>query len=160
MLKKDLIPKGINKDWAEDFKLKSIQKGRTVKSGDMMNNAGAFDFEIYNASMDFGLAWNEKSWEIQEEVISSFKDLVTSEGSDFKVFLFPIHIQVFGTVEDYYPQQKFLEICKNLSIDCRDLRPALAEAGKIHGREMYFDHCHFGVEGNKAVAMELYEWLN
>ena len=157
--KQEIIPANIDPNWAESFKKESLSKGRNVKSGDMWNDEGAFDFEIYNAKMDFGLAWNDKVWENQRNIIKSFNDVVTATGSDFRMLLFPVSIQVVGNVENYYPQEKFLKLCSELQIKCRDVRPALAEAAKTFGREMYFDHCHFGASGNFAVANDLYEWL-
>ena len=59
----EIIPE-IDPGWREEF-----QGDRRLRSGDMWNDWDSFDFEIYNAHMDFGLAWNPQSWTILERIV-------------------------------------------------------------------------------------------
>ena len=52
---KNAMPGAIDPKWRETFRA-----GRKLKSGDMFTTPDGFDFEIYNAYMDFGLGWNPK----------------------------------------------------------------------------------------------------
>ncbi len=150
----EVIPE-IDPEWREEF-----QGDRRLRSGDMWNDRESFDYEIYNAHMDFGLAWNPDSWTILERIVRVLSAAARQKGHAFAVFLFPIHIQVKGTVEDFYPQQNFSAMCEYLKLECLDLVPALRADWQAHRTELYFDHCHLTTRGNSVVADALVEWLD
>ena len=50
---RNAFPGEIDPRWRETFRA-----GRALKTGDMFGTRDGFDFEIYNAYMDFGLGWN------------------------------------------------------------------------------------------------------
>jgi lysophospholipase L1-like esterase len=150
----EIIPE-IDPGWREEF-----QGGRRLHTGDMWNDLDSFDFEIYNAHMDFGLAWNPQSWTILERVIRTLSLAAQQNGHDIAVFLFPVHIQVKGTVENFQPQQNFLAMCDFLDLTCLDLVPALRADWQARHTELYYDHCHLTADGNSVVADALVEWLD
>ncbi len=153
-LSEAVAPAGINPGWKEEFRA-----GRNLRSGNMFHSKDGFDFEIYNAAMDFGLAWNPKSWEILGKMVAVFRDAVVQSQSRFAMALLPVHLQVLGTVDDVYPQEQFLHMCHRLGIDCLDLRPVLRQAAAQKEKRLYYDHCHMTAFGNAVVAGGLEEWL-
>jgi hypothetical protein len=125
----------------------------------MLHSRDAFDFEIYNAHADFGLAWNPQSWRILDRILRTLVLAARQRQQEIAAFLFPVHFQVKGTVEDFRPQQSFLRICRSLDLPCLDLVPALrADWQRSNGR-LYFDHCHLTAHGNSVVADALAKWL-
>ncbi len=110
----------IDSDWREEF-----QGDRRLRPGDMWNTRDGFDYEIYNAHMDFGLAWNPQSWTNLKRIIRTLSMAARQRGHDLAVFLFPIQIQVTGNIGDFRPQQSFLAMCESLDLTCLDLVPAL-----------------------------------
>ncbi len=149
-----VAPGGIDPRWKEEFRA-----GRNLRSGDMFQSEEGFEFEIYNAAMDFGLAWNPKSWEILGKMVAVFRDAVVQSGSRFAMALLPVHLQVLGTVDNVYPQEQFAQMCRRLRIDCLDLRPILRQAAGQKEKKLYFDHCHMTAFGNEVVAGQLEAWL-
>lgn len=151
-----VAPGGIGLDWRENFRA-----GRDLKSGNMLHSREGFDYEIYNAFMDFGLAWNSESWPIQKEIFRTFADTVRQDGQRLVLTLLPVHMQVMGTVGDRYPQEQFLMMCKELALECLDLLPPLQQAFRAKPDEdIYYDHCHMTPYGNRIAAKALVEWSN
>jgi len=146
---------GIDLQWRERFR-----DGRSLDTGDMWNDQDAFDFEVYNAYVDFGLAWNPQSWEVLEPVTRTLVREVEQQGRRVALSLFPVHIQVKGTVEDFYPQERFLSMCKDIDVPCLDLVPSLRSDWQASGEELFFDHCHLTPRGNTVVADALARWLD
>lgn len=112
--------KDIDPNWREAF-----QGRRNLKSGDMFHDKDAFDFEIYNAYMDFGLGWNPKAWDLIGDMMSVFKKSVDESGRPLAVFLFPVHIQIMGTVQSFEPQDRCRRMCSRLGTPFYDLVPPL-----------------------------------
>jgi len=141
--------------WQEEFRA-----GRDLHSGNMYNDKNGFDFEIYHALWDFGLAWNPVSWDIIEKIMVVMKKSADDNGSVTVVALFPIHIQVMGTVPNYFPQEQCKKMCDKLGIPFIDLRPPLAEDYKKYHESLFYDHCHLTPRGYKIVAETLVKELD
>jgi lysophospholipase L1-like esterase len=147
----------IDESWREKFK-----GGRPLRSGDQYGSRLGFDFEIYNAAKDFGLAWNPEAWDRLRVLYKTFSEEARKNGSQVAMHLFPVKMQVYAKSDilDTTPQQSFLSICQELNIPCYDLLPKLREAAVgIKPQDLYYDHCHFKPEGNKLVARLVSEWL-
>jgi hypothetical protein len=146
----------IGPEWKTEF-----LAGRSLKSGDMYHSRDGFDYEIYNAALDFGLAWNPKSWQLMSNMTKTFRDAVFQEGTKFAVLLYPIRMQTLGSVGDVYPQEQFMKMCSNLSIQCLDLLPGLRdEIKETNPKEnLYYDHCHMTFAGNVLTADLISKWL-
>jgi len=148
----------IDASWREQFR-----NGRKLTSGEALSTRDGFDFEIYNAPEDFGLAWNPESWRRLHEIYRALSEVVRQNGSKIAMHLFPIRIQVYARQDalDTKPQKAFLDMCTDLNIHCYDLLPRLRElaSGGISQQEMYYDHCHFKATGDKLVAEALSKWL-
>lgn len=147
----------IDPAWKEEFRA-----GRELKSGDMANDRDAFDFEVYNAHADFGLAWNPKSWRIIEDVLTPFADATAARKQRLAVVLFPIHIQVIGTYRDDRPQTWAREMCARVGVPFLDLVPALRadrQEGRRQEPRLYYDHCHYTPYGYGVVAKATVDWL-
>jgi lysophospholipase L1-like esterase len=153
-LSKSITPAGIDPNWKEEFRA-----GRNLHSGRMFDTREGFDFEIYNAAMDFGLAWNSKSWDILTDIVAAFQQTVLQSGARFGMILLPVHLQVLGSVGDVYPQTQFSRMCDRLGIACLDLLPALRQAAERKDVKLYYDHCHLTAPGNAAVASAIKDWL-
>ena len=145
----------IDPGWREDFR-----GGRRLQSGDMYHVRDAFDFEIYNAHRDFGLAWYPPSWDLLERITRTLALTVRDRGHELAACLFPVHIQVKGTVDDRRPQARFERMCRDLDLPCLDLLPVLRASWHDTGREPFYDHCHLRTHANAVVADALAGWLD
>jgi lysophospholipase L1-like esterase len=145
----------IDPGWREHFR-----GGRQLQSGDMYHARDAFDFEIYNAHRDFGLAWYTPSWDLLERITRTLSLAARERGHTLAAYLFPVHIQVKGTVDDDRPQASFKSMCRSLDLPCIDLLPILRTNWHDTGRDPYFDHCHLRTHANAVVADALAEWLD
>jgi hypothetical protein len=149
------LPGAIDPAWRETFRA-----GRDLRSGDMLHTRDGFDFEIYNAYMDFGLGWNPKAWLEIGRILESLKTAVRSEGAPLAVALFPVHIQIFGTLGDVRPQESARAMCARLAIPFFDPLPALrADAASSH-QKLLFDHCHYTAYGYALLAKRTVAWLD
>ena len=145
----------IDPKWRERFR-----GGRELKSGDMFNSKAGFDFEIYNAYMDFGLAWNPRSWEILDGVAASLQKETREKGTPLAIALFPVHIQVLGSYQDHYPQDRCRELCARRGIPYLDILPALRADWQAHNQKLFYDHCHYTTYGYGVVAREILAGLD
>jgi hypothetical protein len=157
----------INPKWREGFRA-----GRDLKSGNMFGSKDSFDFEIYNAYMDFGLAWNPRSWEILDGAVASLQQETREKGSRLAILLFPVHIQVLGSYQDHYPQDRCRELCARRGIPYFDPLPALRadwQAKKAYAprtglaptsTKLFYDHCHYTRYGYTVVARTILAWLD
>jgi lysophospholipase L1-like esterase len=150
----EVVPE-IDPEWREDF-----QGERRLRPGDMWDDRDGFDYEIYNAHLDFGIAWNPRSWEVLEPIVRTLSLATRQRGHELAIFLFPVHIQVKGTIEDFRPQQSFAAMCESTGLTCLDLTPALRADFWAHRKELFYDHCHLTPRGNAVVAAALAEWLD
>jgi hypothetical protein len=147
----------IEEDWREKFRA-----GRNLESGSMLETRHGFDFEIYNAHSDFGLAWNPTSWEQLRKIAASFVGLVRRNKSQFVAALFPVQMQIYCTPEvlSTYPQEQFKALFSDLNVPHLDLLPGLrAQSSRMTAQEMFYDHCHYKAAGNELVATLLADWL-
>jgi lysophospholipase L1-like esterase len=140
----------IDPKWRESFRA-----GRELHSGDMFNSKDGFDFEIYNASKDFGLAWNPRSWEILDGVAASLQQKAREKGTPLAIALFPVHIQVLGSYQDHSPQDRCRELCSRRGIPYLDILPALRADWQANSQKLFYDHCHYTAYGYTVVARAL-----
>ncbi len=145
----------IDPKWREGFRA-----GRALKSGNMFGSKDGFDFEIYNAYMDFGLAWNPRSWEILDGVMASLNQETREKGTSLAIALFPVHIQVLGSYQDNYPQDRCRELCSRRGIPYLDILPALRADWQAKNERLFYDHCHYTPYGNTVVARALLAGLD
>jgi hypothetical protein len=145
----------IDPKWRESFRA-----GREMRSGDMFNSKDGFDFEVYNAYMDFGLAWNPRSWEILDGVVASLQQETREKGTRLAIALFPVHIQVMGTYEDHRPQDSCREMCARRGIPYLDLLPAFRAARQASAETLFYDHCHPTPYGYTVVARDILAGLD
>jgi hypothetical protein len=137
-----------------------FRAGRELRSGDMFNSKDGFDFEIYNAYMDFGLAWYPRSWEIIDGVVASLKQETREKGTPLAILLFPVHIQVMGTYEDHRPQDRCRQLCARRGIPYLDPLPALRADWQAKKERLFYDHCHYTPYGYTVVAREILAGLD
>jgi hypothetical protein len=149
------LPGAIDPAWREEF-----AAGRKLGSGDMLHTRDGFDFEIYNAYDDFGLGWNPKAWLEIGKILESLQGAVHGEGATLAVSLFPIHIQILGTVGDVRPQESARAMCARLSIPFFDTLPALRADDAAHHEKLLYDHCHYTAHGYEVLAKRTVEWLD
>jgi hypothetical protein len=152
---RNALPGSLDPDWRERFRA-----GRNLRSGDMMGTRDGFDFEIYNAYMDFGLGWYPKAWKIIEAITASLRDAVRADGARLAVMLFPVHIQVMGTVEDFRPQESCQAMCARLGIPFDDPLPDLRRAWQANHQRLFYDHCHYVPRGYELLARQTVDFLD
>jgi hypothetical protein len=148
-------PGWIDPAWREEF-----AAGRKLSSGDMLHTRDGFDFEIYNAFMDFGLGWNPKAWEQIEQILRSLASAVRAQGTPLAVTIFPVHIQALGSILDSRPQESARAMCARLAIPFFDPLPALRAEAARGEEKLYFDHCHYTARGYRLLAREVVQWLD
>jgi hypothetical protein len=149
------LPGEIDPRWRETFRA-----GRPLKTGDMFGTRDGFDYEIYNAYMDFGLGWNPKAWEIIGTITSALHDEVTAQDARLAVLLFPVHLQVKGTFEDFEPQKSCARMCARLDIPFDDPVPVLRRTWQSNHEKLFFDHCHYTPRGYEVVARQTVDFLD
>lgn len=150
----DDIPE-IDPGWKEEFRA-----GRELGTGDMWHDQDAHDYEVYNAHRDFGIAWNPQSWVILERVVNALALSARQRGAELAVFLFPVHFQATGTLDDLRPQKSFAAMCDSIGVPGLDLVPALRADWRAAQEKLYFDHCHLTTRGNGVTADALAQWLD
>ncbi|MGA7990467.1 MAG: SGNH/GDSL hydrolase family protein [Thermoanaerobaculia bacterium] len=151
---RDALPGEVPRSWREEFRA-----GRNLRSGDMFGTKDGFDFEVYNAYMDFGLAWNDKAWDIVSAITAALKRSVTAQGAQMAMLLFPVHLQVLGTYEDRHPQEKAGAMAKRLGLPFLDPLPFLRADWHERHERLFYDHCHYTPHGYDVLARETLEWL-
>ncbi len=149
------LPGSIEPGWRETFRA-----GRHLASGDMLHDRDAFDFEIYNAYMDFGLGWNAQAWGVIERILGSLDRAVLASGSRLAVLLFPVHIQIMGTIDDFRPQESCRRMCAKLGIPFFDPLPALRDNWRSRHVPLLYDHCHYRAPGYELIARDTVAWLD
>jgi lysophospholipase L1-like esterase len=148
---------GVEENWREKFR-----DGRKLASGNSQSTREGFDFEIYNAHKDFGLAWNPTSWAQISKISTAFSEVVKQNNSKFAAFIFPVAMQVYANADilSTYPQQEFANIFAKLQVPHMDLLPTLRSYSSTMTKEqMFYDHCHYRDAGNRLVADAVAEWL-
>ena len=152
---RNALPGAIDPGWKEAFRA-----GRPLKSGDMFGTRDGFDFEIYNAYMDFGLGWNPKAWKVVEPITAALRDEVSRESARLAVLLFPVHIQVMGTVERFEPQESGREMCARLHVPFDDPVPELRRTWQSRHERLFYDHCHYTPAGYAVLARQTVDFLD
>ena len=152
---RNAFPGEIDPRWRETFRA-----GRALKTGDMFGTRDGFDFEIYNAYMDFGLGWNPNAWKIIETITGALRDAVSAQGARLAVVLFPVHIQVMGTVESFEPQESCLGMCARLKLPFDDPIPTLRRRWQTNHEKLFYDHCHYTPNGYAFLARQTVEFLD
>jgi hypothetical protein len=152
---RNALPGTLDPNWREEFRA-----GRHLQSGDMMGTRDGFDFEIYNAYMDFGLGWYPKAWKVIEAITTSLHDLVEADGARLAVVLFPVHIQVLGKIERTEPQEACRAMCARLGIPFDDPVPMLRKEWQAHHERLYYDHCHYTPKGYELLARQTVDFLD
>ena len=151
--------KTVDESWREKFR-----NGRELKAGYMTERRDGFDFEIYNAHKDFGLAWNPEGWVQLRKIMGTFAQIVHQNGQEFAAYLFPVRMQIYANDEalSTMPQDSFTAMCKDIKIPCLDLLPLLREevrSKNIKEQDLFYDHCHYRAAGNEIVADKIAAWL-
>jgi hypothetical protein len=152
---RNAFPGEIDPLWRETFRA-----GRTLRTGDMFGTRDGFDFEIYNAYMDFGLGWNPKAWKIIETITAALRDAVSTQDARIAVLLFPVHIQVMGTVQGFEPQESCRGMCARLHIPFDDPLPTLRRTWQSNHEKLFYDHCHYTPKGYAVVARQTVDFLD
>ena len=130
--------------WGDDL----VVRLREVDTG-----TSKFDLTLFLWESDAGLI---AAFEYSGELFDRATD---GAGHDFAAFLFPVHIQVQGSLEETFPQDRFRDMCRSMELPCLDLLPAL-RAGWADGRRpLYYDHCHLTPIGNEITAEALTRWI-
>ncbi len=149
------LPGALDPNWRETFRA-----GRKLQPGDMFGTRDGFDFEIYNAYMDFGLGWNPKAWNIIETITAALRDAVSAREARLAVVLFPVHIQVMGTVQNFEPQESCRGMCARLHIPFDDPLPILRRTWQSNGEKLFYDHCHYTPKGYAVLARQTVDFLD
>ena len=144
------------RDWEKNF-----AHGRNLKPGNWKKDKDAFDYEIINASFDWGYSWEKQVWkEIYQPQIKMLKEILQQKGIKLHIMVLPVIYQVEAVFLYNEPQRYALELGKHLEIPVLDVLPALRKAYHEKKRVLFYDHCHLNREGNILVAQELKKFLS
>ena len=114
---------------------------------------------LYNGRDDFGLALEPASWARIAPYVSAIRDQAALDRTKLRIALFPIRWQVEAKFLEERPQRYFREMCAELSVECRDLLPAM-RVWHEEGKHIHEDACHLVKGGHVEVAREMLEWLD
>lgn len=117
------------------------------------------DTVFYNARDDFGLALEPGSWARIAPYVSAIRDQSGLDRTKLRIALFPVRWQVEASFIEERPQQYFREMCAELSVECRDLLPAMRRWHE-EGKHIHQDGCHLVKGGQVEVAREFVAWLD
>ena len=154
-LSSPVIPPALDPDWAESFR-----RGRTLKKGDPFNDRDAFDFELVSSPLDIGLGWNPRAWEIVSSGLDVLKRQARDAGCPLVAVIFPVHLQVMGTIEDDAPQRSCRRICEEHGVPLLDVLPPLRADWQSRHQRHFFDHCHPTPYGYERLAAWTVDWLD
>ncbi|HEX7616779.1 MAG TPA: hypothetical protein VF554_16075, partial [Thermoanaerobaculia bacterium] len=99
------------------------------------------DAIFYNARDDFGLALEPASWKRIAPYVSAIRGQAALDGTKLRIALFPVRWQVETGLLEERPQKYFREMCAELSVECRDLLPAMRRWHR-EGKYIHYDGCH------------------
>jgi hypothetical protein len=117
------------------------------------------DAIFYHAQDDFGLALEPESWAGIAPYVSAIRDQATQDHAKLRIALFPVRWQVETSFLEERPQQYFLKMCAELSVECRDLLPVM-RGWHREGKKVHYDGCHLLKEGHAEVARDFVAWLD
>lgn len=87
------------------------------------------------------------------------KEASNNNNAKFVVVLFPVTYQVQSTHLNNIPQQKFEKLMQELQIEHLDLLLPLRENYALSGNNLFYDQCHYNVEGNVFVSQVLTDYF-
>jgi len=85
---------------------------------------------------------------------------VSAQGARLAVLLFPVHIQVMGTVQRFEPEESCRRMCERLRIPFDDPLPTLRRAWQSNHERIFYDHCHYTPKGYAVVARQTVDFLD
>ena len=111
---------------------------------------------VKEADLDWGAAWDDSTWAIVKNQIEELNRFSNEKGIKFLIMCLPVSFQVYAEFLDDYPQEKLMDIARNKKILYLDILPILR---KNKNAELFYDHCHLNVQGQRIVAQELAEFI-
>jgi hypothetical protein len=120
--------------------------------GDWRVSREAFDYEIGVRMDDWGYAWTDDYWRKVVPILEMMKRVGAERGFELVVMLFPVNAQVHSELLVDEPQQEFERSMTELGVAHLDLLPKLREKYQRDGVDVFYDHCHYRVEGNRFIA--------
>ena len=99
----------------------------------------------------------QQAWQLILDEIETIAQLVTDDGGQFALFVFPFRRQVLADPPPAIPQEKFRQFCQQKNIQYWDGQQSLAELG-AHG---FVDYDHLSARGGLAVAQQIVQsnWI-
>ena len=125
-------------------------------SSNWREDQAAYQHLIQSASLDWGSAWDEKSWTMLYSGLDELRGLAEKNHFQLVVLIFPVAVQVRSNVYDDFPQQKMKSYCASHQLPCLDLLPLLREH---QAENIYYDHCHFTAEGHRLIAGPIAQFI-
>jgi hypothetical protein len=130
---------------------------KEIHDGKWRTDPDAYRHVIKTAYLDWGAAWDEKSWKQIYLLLDELQGLGKKNNFKLAILIFPVAMQVQSQVWDDFPQQKMKTYCQKNNIPCFDLLPLLRE----HKDEpIYRDNCHLTKLGHQVITPPIVAWLN
>lgn len=130
-----------------------------IAEGDWQTDDKAFNKMIYDHYWDWGYAWSDNFWLKTEQLMRLLKQAGIDNNFRLVVAIFPVKYQVQSVNLRNEPQLKFEQVMKDAGIEHIDLLPALREKYLRDKEDLYYDHCHYKVEGNDFIAGVLHQYF-
>jgi lysophospholipase L1-like esterase len=120
---------------------------------------------VWEARMDFNIAWKDYSWRFYESHLAEMVELLGRRGTRLAMVVFPYEPQLlYRTRRDrrdeiLVPQRHLEGLCRKYAVPCLDLYPAFERAYDGGQRTLYRDGIHPNQEGHTLAAEEILRFL-
>jgi len=112
----------------------------------------AFKQRVVENIHDWGGAWSDEAWARMSAVLSDIKRLLSKNGIQMVILLFPVSYQVEEPALLNYPQRKARQVALQLDAFFLDALPALRLGKGKSSERLFYDHCHYTPYGNDLIA--------
>jgi len=147
------------------LKLKNILIERGIDRGYWWFNRESYDWQhdrtaflafADSAKLDWGVAWDERSWASLTGPFDELAKLSRDHGFRVVLLAFPVRYQVDAPFIEDLPQRKLREVAEMHGWSYLDLLPVLRQH---QAEDLYFDQAHPNARGNALIGQVLADYL-
>lgn len=138
---------------------KEFSQTHEIKETDWKTDPAGFNALIVKNFPDWGFAWSPKYWEKVKQNITIMQEIAQNNHFKLAVVLFPVRYQIEAEHYPNEPQERFEELMTVMNIPHLDLLKSLRTNYRDKTSDLYFDHCHYKLEGNQIIGREISRFL-